>query len=84
MLLTLTAFACFVANWALYRPEAEQEAVTIRLLFAAMTLVALVAAPLAVLPQGTRRAVVSGLIVLHFAGICTASLAAPPTPWVIA
>src|SRR5438876_6545407 len=39
--LTLAAFACFIANWALYRWDAEDEAWTIRMLFAAMTLVAL-------------------------------------------
>src|SRR5262249_49947710 len=83
-LLTLTALCTYLAGWALYRPDAPDEAVTIRLLFAAMTLVALVAAPLVIVPQVTRRAVISGLILLHFAGICTAALAAPPTPWVIA
>src|SRR5262249_9509997 len=73
-LLTLTGLCAYLAGWALYRPDAPDEAVTIRLLFAAMTLAAIVAAPLVIVPQVWRRAVISALIVLHFAGICTAAL----------
>jgi hypothetical protein len=82
-LLTLTAFTCFIASFAVYRPDAPHEAETFRLLFGAMTLVALVAAPLVVVPQSMRRAVVSGLILLHFGGMCTAALSAPPAPWIV-
>jgi hypothetical protein len=34
-----------------------------------------------VLPRPARRAVVSVFIVLHFGGMATAALSAPPTPW---
>lgn len=76
-LLTATAVVCFIAGLAVYRAE------TFRLLFGAMTLVSVVAAPLVVVPQSMRRAVISGLILLHFGGICTAALSAPPAPWVV-
>ncbi len=82
-LLTLAGLTCFFAHWALFNPDSPQEADTLRTLLAAMVLAAFVAAPLLVVPQNVRRAVVSGLILLHFGGICTAALSAPPTPWVI-
>jgi hypothetical protein len=76
-----SAFACF----ALYLGnDRAEEWDTIRLLFAVMAFVALVAAPLVVAPQGVRRGVISLLILLHFGGILTAVLATPPTPWIIA
>jgi hypothetical protein len=83
-LLAFAALACFFSCRALYLGEGRaEEWDSIRLLVAVMALVAIVAAPLMVVPQNVRRGVVSLLILLHFGGICTAVLAAPPAPWVI-
>jgi hypothetical protein len=46
-------------------------------------LAALFAAPLVAVDLGTRRAVVSGLILFHFGGIVIAVLGHPPTPWIV-
>jgi hypothetical protein len=83
-LLSLAALACFFSCRALYLGEARaEEWDSIRLLIAVMALVAIVAAPLMVVPVNIRRGVVSLLILLHFGGICTAVLAAEPAPWII-
>ena len=83
-LLALTALACFFSCRALYLGEGRaEEWDSIRLLVAVMALVAIIAAPLAVVPQNIRRGVISLLILLHFGGICTAVLAAQPAPWII-
>jgi len=84
-LLVLGALASVFACFALYLgKDRAVEWATIRLLFGVMAFVALVAAPLVVVPQGLRRAVISLLILLHFGGICTAVLSTPPTPWIVA
>jgi hypothetical protein len=83
-LLALAALACFFSCRALYWGQGRaEEWDSIRLLLAVMALVAIVAAPLMVVPVNIRRGVISLLILLHFGGICTAVLAAPPAPWVI-
>ncbi len=46
-------------------------------------LAALVAAPLTVVDYGTRRAVVSGLILFHLFGLASAVLGHPPAPWIV-
>jgi hypothetical protein len=74
----------FLAVWALYLgPEQADEWGSMRLLLAMASVVAMLAAALYALPSEWRRAGVSGLAVLHLAGICTAALAAPPQPWLI-
>ncbi len=84
-LLTLSALVCFVCARALDHGDLRYlENVTLRVFLAALMLAALVAAPLMVVPQNIRRAVVSFLVLFHFGGICTAGLAAPPTPWAVA
>src|SRR5262249_47958884 len=83
-LLLTAGLTCFVAHRALYREADPFEADRLRWVLATMVLVTLVAAPLVVVPQTVRRAVVSGLVLLHFGGICMASLAAPPYPWLVA
>jgi hypothetical protein len=76
-----SAFACF----ALYLgKDRAAEWQSIRLLFGVMAFVALVAAPLVVVPQNVRRGVISLLILLHFGGILSAVLSTPPTPWIVA
>jgi hypothetical protein len=81
-LLTLAALTAFAASWALYfGPGREEEWDSMRMAFAVLALVALVAAPLVAFPRRLRQAVLSVLVVLHFTGITTAVLAAPPSPW---
>jgi hypothetical protein len=80
-LLFLSGLASFFACQSLYNPDRPTDWDTIRLLFAVMAFVAVVAAPLMVLSSAARRAVVSAMLVVHFGGICTAILAVPPSPW---
>jgi hypothetical protein len=81
-LLTLAALTAFTASWALYLgADRAQEWDTIRFFLAVVALVPLVAAPLIVVSRGVRRAVVSVLILVHFGGILTAVMSAPPAPW---
>jgi hypothetical protein len=83
-LLVLGALSSVFACFALYLgKDRASEWESIRLLFAVVAFVALVAAPLVVVRQGVRRGVISLLILLHFGGICSATLAVPPTPWII-
>ena len=81
--LVLAALSCFFAAWSLcYGSEYWEQWQTMRLFLGVVSFVALVAAPLYLVAQHTRRLVLSALFLLHFGGICTASLAAPPTPWI--
>jgi hypothetical protein len=54
---------------------------SLRLLLLVLSAVAGFAAVVMLLPRAARRAVVSLLIVLHFAGIANAVLTVHPTPW---
>ena len=67
-MLLLAALIGHVVNWALFLHDPLQYD-TIRLFLGVLTLVALVAAPLTLVSESTRRKVVSLLIVLHFGGI---------------
>jgi hypothetical protein len=51
------------------------------LLLAVLMVIASASAVLVLLPRPARRAVVSVLIIVHFAGILTAVTSAPPGPW---
>ena len=83
-LLTLAALAAFGASWALYLgAERADDWDSVRVALAVLALVALVAAPLMVVPSHVRRAVIGILIVAHFGGIVTAVLSAAPTPWAV-
>jgi hypothetical protein len=82
-LLTVTALACLVNFWALYRAPAPDEADTMRTLLSGAMLATIVGAPLVAVPRNVRRAVVSGLVLLHFGGIATAGLSAPPSPGIM-
>ncbi len=75
-ILALAGLVCALACWSLAWP-------TMQLLLAVMAFAALVAAPLMMVSQNARRWLLSLLVVLHFGGIATAVLAAPPTPWII-
>jgi hypothetical protein len=76
VLLLLAGLACYGATRALYDPEDVLYMDTIRLFLSVLTLTALAAAPLVLVPQDVRRKVISLLIVLHFAGIATTTLTA--------
>jgi hypothetical protein len=83
-LLVVAAVTAFVGCFALYfGAGAALEWDTLRIFLAAATAVALLAAPLAAAPQRIRRYALSLMFVLHFGGIMTASLAAPPAPWIV-
>lgn len=79
-LMVLAGFTAFAACWALFDPADPLRWDTFRTFLGGLVLVALVAAPLLVVSQAVRRAVLSVLILLHFGGICSAVLAAPPSP----
>jgi hypothetical protein len=84
-LLGCAFLATWLAVWALYLgPEQVAAWDSMRLFLSAASLVVLLAAGLYALPVKWRRAGVSGLAVLHLAGICTAALGAPPEPWAVA
>ena len=51
---------------------------TLRFFLSVLTILPLLAAPLVLTPREVQRNVVTLVILLHFAGIITATLAAPP------
>jgi hypothetical protein len=85
-LAALTAFCCCMAlNLGISESYTQtgEDWDTIRLFLAVVAFVALVASPLLVVSQRVRRAVISLMVLLHFGGICTAVMAAPPAPWLL-
>ncbi|MCI0643154.1 MAG: hypothetical protein L0Y72_18260 [Gemmataceae bacterium] len=83
LLLVLAALTTFCSHWALYNPDQPLNWDTIRTFLWALMLVPLLAAPLVLISQTARRFVISLLIVFHLGGMCTAALAAPPSPMLI-
>jgi hypothetical protein len=87
LLLALAGLVAFCASWALYDPDVPADTPenwdTMRLALSVVFLVALAGAPLVFVSQAVRRLVVSVLILLHFCGIATAVLSAPPAPWIV-
>ncbi len=84
VMMTLTATVLLLCSWSLYLgPERADNWDTMRSFFAMVALVPMIAAPLVVVPLNVRRAVISGLVVLHFGGICTAVMANPPSAWIV-
>lgn len=73
-LLAAAGVACVLACWAI-------EWDTIQWLVGALAFIAFVAAPLMLVSQPLRRAIVSIIVILHFGGIVTAVMATPPMPW---
>jgi hypothetical protein len=67
----------------LYNPDSPLDWDSMRLFLGILFVVALGSAPLILVSQTVRRLVVSLLIVLHFGGICTAVMSAPPAPWLV-
>src|SRR5437868_1267675 len=82
-LLAMAALTIFAACWALYNPDSPKDWDSMRLFLAVLFVAALAAAPLLLVSQSLRRLIVSVLIVLHFVGICTAVVSAPPAPWLV-
>ena len=80
-LLIVGAVMSFAGCWALYFGPNSLSWYTVRLFLAVLTCVALAAAPLLVVSLRARRVALSALVLLHFGGIATATLAAPPSPW---
>src|SRR5262249_16204058 len=74
----LAALVSFFCVRALYDPVDPLFMDTIRLFFALLSLAAIVASPLIIVPVNVRRGVVSFLILLHFGGLVVASLSVPP------
>ncbi len=75
----------FVACFALVDPGPEWSSswYTIQHFLFVLGLVCFFAAPLTLVDLPTRRWVVSGLLVFHLLGICTAALGAGSSPWIV-
>lgn len=82
-LLVLAGLSAFCGCWALLDPEDPGAWDSMRLFLGILTLVCLVAAPLVMAPPYLQRLFISLMVVIHFGGILTASLSAPPAPWII-
>jgi hypothetical protein len=82
-ILGLAALTAFCGCWALYNRASPDDWDSMRLFLSVVFVVALGAAPLVLVSQALRRLVVSVLIVLHFIGIGTAVVSAPPAPWLV-
>lgn len=83
--LVVGSIVAFLARLALASddPDFANNWYTIQRFLLVLGLAALFAAPLTAVDIGTRRAVVSGLILFHFLGILVAVLNHPPTPWIV-
>lgn len=83
--LILASVSAFIGCFALTPGEAEPAAgwATIQHFLFVLGLVALAAAPLTTVDEPTRRFVISGLALFHLLGLLTASLASPPSPWLL-
>ncbi len=80
----VAAGGAFAGSWVLYLgPELVNDWDTIRLFMRVLTAAALYAGAFVLVTTRMRRLVFSFLIVLHFAGIATAALSAPPAPWLV-
>ena len=79
----ILAFCFFVGSWTLLRDPAEPtDWDSIRLFLRVGSVVCLYAAALVLARPRLRRLMLSLLFVLHFTGISSACLAAPPAPWI--
>lgn len=77
------AGVCGVGSFALDIRELPTDWDTVRMLLRVAAGVSLVASGLVVVSMRVRRLALSLLFVLHFSAICTACLAAPPSPWIV-
>ncbi len=78
------AAGAFAGSWTLYLGAAwADDWDTMRLFLRVLTVAGLGGAALVLVSTQLRRMVLSFLFLLHFVGICTACLSAPPAPWLI-
>lgn len=82
-ILILAAIALTLCSRALYNSNDATAWDTIRLFFNVFAAASFIAAPLVLAPETTRRVTISLLVVFHFGGIFTATLSAPPAPWIV-
>jgi len=84
VLVTQAGLVSLLASWALYwGADFLEWWDSLRLFLAVLAAFAFLAAPLIAASSPIRRVAVSTLIVLHFAGILTAVISAPPGPWIV-
>ena len=85
LLVNQSGVAALLGSWALYWGSDAQRFEqwdSIRLVLAVLAAVAFLAAPLVAANTQVRRLAVSVLILLHFAGIGTVVVGAPPGSWI--
>lgn len=78
------AAGAFAGSWTLYLgADWADDWDTMRLFLRVLTVVGLGGAALVLVSTRLRRLVLSFAFVLHFVGICTACMSAPPAPWLV-
>ena len=78
------AAICVLGSFTLYADrEDPADWDSIRLFLRVGTVVSLYASALTLVSMGLRRLMLSVLFTLHFMGIATAALSAPPAPWIV-
>jgi hypothetical protein len=80
----VVAGLCFLGSWTLYADANDPDDWdTIRLFLRVCTAVSLYAGSLVLVGKMLRRLMLSLLFTLHFMGIATAALSAPPSPLIV-
>lgn len=83
-LLLLTSLAAFIGACSLDLGEnLSDDWDSIRFFLRSISFAILIGAALAAASVRARRLTISLLVLFHFGGICTAALAAPPSPWLV-
>lgn len=78
------AAVCVLGSFTLYADATNpSDWGTLRMFLRVGAAVSLGAAVLTIVATAVRRIVLSILFTLHFAGICSAALSAPPAPWIV-
>ena len=83
--LTFVAVAaiCLIGTMTLYLGDLQTDWDTIRMFLRVVVAVALLAAAVSLVSMRLRRLLLVFLFAVHFTGICTAGLSAPPSPWLV-
>jgi len=80
----VTAAICLLGSFTLYAdPKDPADWDTLRMFLRVCTAVSVYGSALTLSTQGVRRLMLGVLITIHFIGINTAALSAPPAPWII-
>ena len=74
---------CLIGSYTLYLGDDPTDWDTMRMFLRVISAVSLYASALTLVSTGLRRLMLSMLFTLHFAGISTAALSAPPAPWIV-